>query len=79
VREHCNNCAFGMMRWPTPDRYIVECHKRAPITIIEVVNHRETDRVGDIIITEPVHGPVAKWPEVNRDDFCGEWELKGAE
>jgi hypothetical protein len=78
MREHCDNCAFGLRRWPSPDAYVVECHKHAPESIIEEIGKNETGRIGDMIMLEPIVGPAAKWPQVKRDDFCGEWEMKDA-
>ena len=76
--KHCDNCAFGVRRWPSPAAYIIECHNNSPVSIVEEIGKKETYHVGDVVVLEPIMGPVAKWPQVGRDDFCGEWEMKDA-
>ena len=80
MREHCANCHFGvrrlgvLFRGPEP----IECHKKAPVSVIENIGSRQTGSLGDMAFMEPIKGPVAKWPIVQPDDFCGEWELQDA-
>ncbi len=76
--ENCDNCAFGVKRYAFGAASI-ECHKKAPVAIVEKVGDRETSfRIGDIVMMEPIMGPVARWPSVQSTDFCGEWELQDA-
>jgi len=63
--ENCENCAFGVKRQYSSSGTL-DCHRRAPqsFTVFKgIYNGAEQ------------YGPGPYWPEVQPDDFCGEWEL----
>lgn len=78
-REHCGNCAFAV-KTPLHWGYHIACHRKAPIVFHGVTGttFTPTGSASDIHIVKETMGPVTAWPEVQDQDFCGEWELEDA-
>jgi hypothetical protein len=62
--ENCDNCAFAVAY----DGYNLACHRHAPTAPVQSVG---------LSGSTEIFRPATHWPKVRRDDFCGDFELKG--
>lgn len=69
--RRCDGCAY----YVAAKHYYGECRRHAPAPAVPVGEY-DVSSPWPEIVPDDYYVPTSYWPEVNANEWCGEWEAK---
>jgi hypothetical protein len=74
IGEECRNCRFVYYLTVSAE---YQCRRHSPAIFQEVAGERFSRDAAGNETSEKFIRPVTRWPIVDRDDWCGDYQRKG--